>query len=136
MADLSITASSVVKGVGATTANGIAGATITAGQPLYIDTANSDVIKLADANSSDLTSTVCGISLHGASTGQPITYITYGPLTVNAVLTTGAVYVASATAGSIAPTADLTTGWRTSILGYASSTTVLNVRLTNSLVTN
>lgn len=123
MADIAVTAASVLKASNATVARGVAGATITAGQPLYMDSTDSNKLKLADANASDATATVVGISLHGASSGQPIEYITGGNLTFNAVLTSGVIYVTSATAGGIAPSADLVTGWRTSILGVATSTT-------------
>lgn len=138
MADIAITASAVVKGSGAQTTTGVAGASITAGMVLYSDTANANVMKPADANLSALASTVAGIALHAALTGQPITYITAGPLTINAVLTAGKIYVLSATdsAGAIAPVADLASGWFTSLLGYASSTTVLNVGIVNTNTAN
>lgn len=134
MAAISVTATSVAPGSSCTTASGTAGATITAGQVLYIDTANSNVLKLADTDSSDLTSTVAGIALHGASSGQPITYATDGLVTFNAVLVASKVYIAGATAaGDINPVADHTTGWRMSILGVAMSTTSLRLRIYNSL---
>ncbi len=41
-----------------------------------------------------------------------------------------------AAAGAIHPSADLTTGWRTSILGYALTTSVMQVDLTNTGVVN
>lgn len=136
MADISITASAVLKGTNSIVDNGIAGATITAGQSLYKDTANSDVLKLAIGNGTSLQSTVAGISLHAALSGQPIQYITGGNLTLNAVLTAGKLYVLSGTAGGIAPSADLATGWKTSLLGIAASTTNLTLKVTNSDVTN
>lgn len=123
MADISVTATSVLKGTNAKTGRGIAGATVTAGQPIYRDSSDNNELKPADANASDATATVIGIALHGSSDGQPLEYITEGNLTFNAVLTSGTVYVASATAGGIAPVADLTTGWRTTILGVGTSTT-------------
>ena len=136
MADISVTASSVVPASTAAISHGIAGGTITAGQPLYIDTADSDSLKPADANASSLTATVIGIALHGASDGQPIAYITQGDLTLNAVLTAGKIYVLTETAGGIALAVDLATGWRTSVLGVAKSTTVLAVKINNSDTAN
>lgn len=136
MADISVTAANVAKVSGAQTATGTAGAAITAGQPLYVDTANGNVLKLVDADASDLASTVAGIALHTSASGQPITYLTSGDITIGATLTAGKVYVASATAGGIAPVADLTTGWRTSILGYATTTAILRVGIINTLITN
>lgn len=135
-ADVTITATDVLAGTDATFATGTAGGTITAGQPVYIDTSDSNKIKAADANASDLASTVAGISLHAATSGQPIKYQTGGNITLSAVLTLAKVFVLSANAGGIAPVADLTTGWRTSILGVALSTSSLKLAITNSLTTN
>lgn len=132
MADLTITASSVVASSGAVTSTGTAGATITAGQPLYMDSSDSNKLKLADANASSATATCVGVSLHAALSGQPITYITAGSYTVGASLTAGLVYVVSATAGGIAPAADLASGWRTTVLFVATSTTVGRLVLYNS----
>ncbi len=119
MAAISVTATSVLKGTGCTTARGIAGASITAGQPLWKDSSASDVLKLADANLSADAATVVGISLHAAGIGQPIEYATGGNLTFNAVLTTGLIFV-----------------WRTSILGVATSSTNLQMNIFNSGATN
>jgi hypothetical protein len=56
-------------------------------------------------------------------------------LTFNAVLTAGTIYVQSATAGGIAPAADLASGHHVTILGVATSTTNLEMCLTNSSAT-
>jgi hypothetical protein len=74
--------------------------------------------------------------LHAAASGQPIRYQTSGTITVGGTMTAGKIYVASATAGGIAPSADLTTNWRTSIIGVATSTTVLTLGINNSLTAN
>ena len=88
MADISVTAASVLKGSGAATSTGITGSVaITAGQPLYVDSTNNNTLKPADADGSLLAATVVGIALHASSPGQPITYQTGGLLTLNAVLT-------------------------------------------------
>ena len=130
MADISITAASVLASATALTASGVAGATILAGQTLYIDTANSNVLKLADSNASALTATVCGIALHGAASGQPIKYVYEdSTFTPGATLTVGQTFAASATAGGIAPIADLTTGDYPAVLFVAktASTAVLRI---------
>lgn len=132
MADISITAGSVVPGTNAQVSRAIAGATITAGQTVYIDTTASNVLKLADANSSSLTATVAGIAVCGGAAGQYVTYQTSGRLTLGGTITAGGVYVASSTAGGVAPVADLASGWRTSTIGIGLSTTVLDVRIHNS----
>jgi hypothetical protein len=132
MADLSITAASVLKGTGAVTSNGTAGATITAGQTLYIDTSDSNKLKLFDANASATTSVLAGVALHGASSGQPISYQTAGPITIGATVALGTIYIGSATAGGIAPSSDLASGWYTNILGVATSTSVITININAS----
>lgn len=136
MADIVVTASAVVKGSEASVSRGVAGETITAGQPLYIDSTDGNRLKKADANASDATAAAVGIALHGADDEQPIEYIVGGNLTFNAVLTVGKAYVVSANAGGIAPIADLATGWRTTLLGIATSTTNLKMGLLVSGATN
>lgn len=124
-ADLSVTAGSVVPSADAKFLDGTAGATITAGQIVYQDASDSNKIKLADSNASAATATAIGIAANGASAGQPIRVILEDPdLTVGATLSmTAPVYVLSATAGGIAPIADLTTGWYPVVIMVAKSTT-------------
>lgn len=135
MADLSITASQVIKGTNAITKSGIAGEAITAGQTVYVDTANSNVIKLADADNTALTATMAGVTLHAASTSQPIEYQTAGDITLGAAasMTVAEIYLLSDTAGGIAPEADLATSldW-VSLVGVATSASVLSMKLFNS----
>lgn len=126
MADISITATSVVS-TSTTVGRAFAGATITAGQAVYLDTAG--VLQLADCDSATAAARApLGIALNGGATGQPITYIKGGDLTMNAVLTKGGRYYLSATAGGIAPEADMTgSGKDVVLIGIARSTTVLAV---------
>lgn len=127
MADLSITAADIVADSAASTASGTAGATITAGQVVYLDGADNKY-KLADADSGTAAAKApAGIALHGAADGQPLKIIKSGDLTMNAVLTAGTDYYLSATAGGIAPRADLGVGDDVVLLGLAKSTTVLAV---------
>jgi hypothetical protein len=132
MADLTITATSVVRGSDATVQTGTAGATITAGQPVYSDSSDAGQLKAADANASDATATVVGIALHAAGDEQPLVYQTGGSITIGATVAVGTTYVLSATAGGIAPNVDATTGWRKSHIGVATSTTVIKLNLFNS----
>jgi hypothetical protein len=135
MSDISITAGSVAKGTNAKTRKGIAGATITAGQTLYEDTSDNSKLKLADANASAATSNCVGIALHGASSGQPIEFVTEdddftpgGTLSLSAGADDG-VYVLSGTAGGIAPVADLASGWYPVILGVAKSASKMHLKI-------
>ena len=131
MADLTITAASVVPSDGYVATTGVAGETITRGQTLYLKAADTRYWK-ADANASSATAAVAGISLSDAAAGQACLVMTGGSITIGATITAGLIYVNSATAGGIAPSADLVTGWRTSILGVATSTTVLALKINNS----
>jgi hypothetical protein len=130
MADISVTPASVLASATALTSAGVAGATILAGQTLYKDTANSSVLKLADSNSTLLVSSVCGIALHGASSGQPIKYVYEdSTFTPGATLTVGQTYAQSSTAGGIAPIADLVSGDYPNVLFVAKSTTTAVLKL-------
>lgn len=129
MADLTITAANVLSGSGSLVAHGTAGASVTAGQVVYLDeTANS--YKLADNNSATATVRAPdGIALHASATGQPIAVHTRGPITIGATLTPGVVYYLSDTPGGICPVADLASGEYPTIIGIATSSTVLNVKI-------
>lgn len=128
MPDLSITASSVIQGSDAKTKEGIAGATLAAGDSLYIDTADENKLKLFDANAVAPANDFAGIALHGASSGQPIEYQYEGDITLGSVLTQGHVYIGSNTPGKIAPVADLDSGWTTNVIGVAKSASILTVK--------
>lgn len=126
MADISITATAVAPGTDAVIRNGTAGATITAGQPVYLDANNR--YQLADSDSATaLARSPVGHALHGASSGQPLAIIETGDLTLNAVLTAGLAYYLSKTAGGICPVADIASGGYPVVLGIAKSTTVLKI---------
>lgn len=107
MADLSITAASVAKVSGAVIdTTYVAGETITAGQVLYVKSSDGKLYK-AQCDGTTEESTVYGIALNGASSGQPVAVLTGGQITAGATLTVGAFYYLSATAGGICPYADL-----------------------------
>jgi hypothetical protein len=132
MADLSITAASVVAGSGARVAHGTAGATITAGQAVYRDASTGKYL-LADNDSATAGATEpVGIALNGAASGQPLAVLTKGPVTIGATLTAGTDYWLSSTAGGICPRADLGAGDTAVLIGTASSATVLDVAIQNT----
>lgn len=126
MADLSITAASVISAAGSNIdRNGVAGATIAAGQAVYQDAADGRY-KLADNNS--VTAAVrnaVGIALNGAANGQPLAVHKGGDITIGAVLTPGVAYYLSDTPGGIGPVADLASGEYPTVLGIAKSASVL-----------
>lgn len=129
MTDLVITAANCVRGDGANVEQGTAGATITAGQVVYLASATNRY-GLADSNSATAeVRAVRGIALNGASNGQPLAIIRSGPLTLGATMTAGVAYYLSDTPGGICAVADLATGEYPTILGIATSTTILNVKI-------
>lgn len=130
MANLSVTAGSVLASATALLGAGVAGAAITAGQPVYKDTADSNKLKLADANASAATAVVEGIALNGASAGQPVQFVYQDDsFTPGGTLVVGETYALSATAGSLCPLADLTTGDRPVVcfVAITAATAVLRI---------
>lgn len=123
-ADLSITTTSFVHGSKAEKILGTAGATITIGQLVYLDS-TTDTWKLADADASVTTAAVGGIAASGAVSGQSLIVVTRDDdMTLGATLSMSApVYVLSSTAGGIAPVADLSTGEYPRVVLVAKSTT-------------
>lgn len=129
MADLSITAANVVAGSGAKKASGTAGASITAGQVVYLEAA-TNTYKLADTDSATAeVRSPAGIALHAAAANQPLTICTAGPVTIGATVAVGDVYYLSGTAGGLAPLADVAAGDYPCIIGICTSTSVLNVKI-------
>jgi hypothetical protein len=127
LADLTITATSVLAGSGSVKVNGTAGASITAGQVVYLD-ATDNKYKLADNNSATAAvRSPAGIALHASSSGQPLTVLTSGPITIGATVTAGVAYYLSDTPGGICPVADLLTGEYPVVLGLATSASVIEV---------
>lgn len=135
MADLVITAASVLAGAGATIERGTSGATVTAGQAVY-KAASDSKFKLADSNSATAeVKEPYGIALNGASDGQPLSVMTLGDITIGATLVPGTAYYLSETPGGIQPADDLATGEKVSQIGIAKSASVLAVRVIKSGVT-
>jgi hypothetical protein len=131
MADITITASNVVAGTGVPTKTGIAGATIAAGDIVYLDTTTTGKWQLADSDAATaeargLTGSI-GMALNSAALNQPIVVQTEGPVTVGAVLTAGQALYLSDTPGKLCPLADDVGGDYITLVGLASSTSVLNI---------
>ena len=137
MANLTITAASVAKGSNATVVSYTAGGTLTQGMPVYIDTSNNAIAARANAAATD---GVVGITLNAASSGQPVSVLTSGDITIGATVAVGTVYcLAYATgAGLICPNADIQaqTGGvaYVTVLGVATSATVIAVNISVSSV--
>lgn len=129
MADLTITAANVVAGVGAETENGTLAETVTAGRVVYKKPADG-LWALADNNSAtEAAREAMGIALNGGSVNQPVRVLRSGPVTIGATMTAGVAYYLSDTAGGICPVADLGAGEYSCLIGMATSTTVLDVKI-------
>lgn len=127
-ADVTITATSVVPGSNAQYRYGVAGAAITAGQLVYLDV-TTNTWKLSDANLSATASDVDGIAINSAASGAPVTIVTQDDdLTLGGTTAEGTIYILSATAGGIAPAADLTTGWYAVVVALGKSATKVRFR--------
>ena len=132
MVDITITAASVEPNSGAKKVTGTAGASITAGQVVYLDGTDSKY-KLADNNSA--TSAVrspAGIAMHSAEDGQPLTIVSKGSIDIGATVTAGVAYYLSDTPGGICPVADLLTGEYPVFLGFATTAAILDVNIIES----
>lgn len=131
MADLVITAANVLADSSARIEHGTAGAAVTAGQVVYLDAATG-TYKLADSNGAAALRSPAGIALHAAGVGQPLAVAEQGPITIGAALTAGVAYYLSDTPGGICPVADVGSGEYATILGIASSASVLKLKIQES----
>ena len=135
--DLSITAASVVPGARAKYIGGntLAGATITAGQLLYLDS-TAQSFKLADADASATTANVVGYAANSASAGQYVGVVTEDDdVTIGATMSTAAgIYVLSATAGGYSPSASLAANMYPVVVLIAKSTTKGIFKITRGTV--
>lgn len=120
MADLVITVANVGVADSSKVVSGVAGATVTRGDALYFDSADSKY-KPTDASAAD-TATVVGIAQTEGGDGDYILVQKTGKVKLGAILTQGEVYYVSTNAGKIAPFADLVTGEYVSSIFRATST--------------
>ncbi len=134
MAALTIAPGDVIPGDSAQVVMSKAGVAIAAGESIYLDEA-TNTMKLADASVSALTAIVKGIAISNVVAGQWVTYVRNGPIVLGSgLLLAGKCYILGDTAGSINPMADLATGWRGSLIGYALTTSILQVSIINTSV--
>jgi hypothetical protein len=125
MVDLVITAANVTQQVGGQTGEKIAGASITAGQALTVDSSGQAILA---SDASLALAQVIGIALQNAAAGQPIKYQITGRINVGATLDVGKLYVLS-TSGAIAPCDDIEIGDFPTFLGIAEDADVLRLNI-------
>ncbi len=127
MADLVITAASVVAGANAVTDSASAGEVIAAGKQVYLSSATKKLM-LADSNSATQEARkAIGTALNGGALDQPIKYQKGGDLVIGATLTPGVPYFLSDTPGGICPIGDVGAGEYVCMVGIAKSATVLTL---------
>jgi hypothetical protein len=128
-ADLTITAANVkATSQTATIARVKFGETVTQGQAVRLDDATGEYMK-ADADAgSDAAAAVVGITLTPGGDNEYGYIISQGTLNIGATLTVGEIYVLSGTAGGVCPEADLATGDRVTVIGVATSTSIISVK--------
>lgn len=131
MAAISITATSVVPGSDANTATGLAGATITAGQVVYLDS-TTNTLKLAQSDGTTAEAAMVGIALNGANSGQSVIYVKGGTVTIGGTVVAGTSYYVGTTAGDIVLYSDLSSTNKISFVGYATTTGILAVQIVNT----
>lgn len=126
MVDIAITAANVVAGSRANVERGTAAAAITAGQVVY--RAANGAYGLADTDdASAVVRKPAGVAINNAAAGQPVAFVTRGPVTIGAAVTPGVAYYLSGNPGGICPVADVAAGDRPAIIGMATSASVLLV---------
>lgn len=128
MADLTITAASVVSGADAVNVTGVAGETITAGMAVA-KAADGTIWKCDNNSATALIRKPVGIALHASLANQPITYQTKGDITIGATVAAGVTYFSSDTAGGIGVAADNASGEYTGVLGVGKSTTQITLEI-------
>ncbi len=121
MADLVVTATSVVNTAAANVASGVAGETITAGQAVYVKASDGKVYK-AKCSGTAAEADAKGVALNGGAINQAITYATDGEINIGATTVKTTTYMLSATYGGVAPQADLVSTNSVVRLGYAKDT--------------
>ena len=105
------------------------GATIAAGNPVYLDSADSKY-KLADCNASAATAAIVGVAVTpGVSGGQGLIAVSGSIVLVGTTMAVGTSYYVGGTAGSIIPEGDFATSDYVSKVGTASSTTQIKLNI-------
>lgn len=113
------------------------GATIAAGEVVYLDTTDSNKAKLADNNASAATAVVKGIAVTpGVSGGYGYIATSGSIVLVGTTMGVGQTYCLGATAGQIVDEGDITTGNSLSRIGTGATTTQLDLDITNTGITH
>lgn len=126
MADLTITAASVIPSTGARVVTGTAGETITAGMAVYFKSSDKRYYK-AQNDGTSAEATAVGVATSGASAGQSLFVQKEGLLTIGATTAVGVTYCVSANAGGICPDADVGSAKYKRLVAVGYSTTQIEL---------
>jgi hypothetical protein len=132
MADVTITASSVLHGSGANLEDGLSGEAITAGQAVYWKTSTRTWFKAKNsgtaAESGYATGSKVGVAVNSApGVGQYVKVLRDGNLTAGGTLVVGTAYVIGDAYGGIAPATDLGSSDYVTVLGVATTAAILKM---------
>ena len=118
MADIVITAANFIPSSVAQTFTGTAGATITAGQPVYLNTVTS-TYNLCNANATGNGINVFGgIAMDGASNGQRFLICRSDTnCALGGTVNSGQVVIVSGNAGNVCDVSSAVTGWYVTVIG-------------------
>ena len=131
---LTVTAASVIPSNAGQHKDGVAGGTITAGQPVYLSSSNTIIAANADAGAAAGAARVVGIAEHAALTGQIVTYTTLDPAFIHGItaseIAPGQVVYLDDTAGGMTVTySDLDAADYSVIIGQINNPeTTMNLR--------
>lgn len=107
MAAITVTAASVARVDGEVLNGYLAGATITAGQSVYVDSNGAvQVGTNASSAGSGVSAAAVGIALNGGGSGQPIAILKNGTVNIGGTVAVGKQYVLG-TSGGIIPVDDV-----------------------------
>lgn len=130
MVDLVVVAANVTPGTDAVTKRGIAGEPITAGASVF--PAADGGIELCEKDLTVLEAACKGVALNDAALDQPIEYAVTGDVDMGAILSIGQVYIVGAGPGAIAPEADAAVGDFVTVIGVATTASLLKLGLLQS----
>jgi len=136
MADIDFTVADIRPLNGAITRRGVAGATLTPGQVVYLDGANGWKLADADALASSQGKGIVVGGGHGGSSyaaGEAVDICVFGPVEGFTSMTPGGLAYASTTAGDMDQTKPATAGDYPCVIGWAESASIFFVDPQNTL---
>ena len=125
MVDLVVVAANVQPTANLQTKRKNAAELITAGQSVLVNAAGE--LELSENDLVVADAECAGVALTGANANHPCEYGIKGEVNMGAILSIGEVYVVGAAAGAIAPTADPGSGDFRTLIGVATTTSLLKL---------